>query len=558
MSMLGTSKMFFGKSIKGRLRNSDIMRSTSSGSTGDNYLDDVFDYQIGRTFMTSAYKVNDWIRAIVDTIVERVDQFDVFPMPLGVKYGTKESDINPTVRKRMEQVMNIFVKPNDETESFSSLKKKVIRDMAIYDEAGMQIVQSVNYLNKKRPYALYSTVSGEEIYVNPNADGTLPLTDAYVQIRGSTKLTYWGKFEFVNFIKNVRSGFSNGLSPIETIAISVMGDIEALNYNLKFFQNNARPNIAFIFENLGFGKGVKALENARKWYNEKHQGKPHLPLFMGSEKGEVKMVEMKMSQKDMDFSGWTNLLLSRIMAVYGVQAGMLGVMTDKTIDMTSQETQFKKNALIPYINVFLNSLNGTLIWGSENFNFDDIYITSVNLDIDDTTKQAEIDEKYLDKGVLTINQVRRKLQMPPVPWGDEPFVPLNYAPFDVLLQWQKSKIESNLKSASSANIDNNIGGDELPQDKPAVKPIKKEMGLTGRWEALYNTIQGEDNYNRFLMKNFKVPTGLEHIEPSIIMEVATALIRERESVLSKSFHSFNGVHSVIEGFDLSWQNVMKK
>jgi len=569
--MIGTSKMRFEKELKSKLRYSDFMKDPHKGMDG-NALDDTFNFQVTKDFMTDAYRINDWIRAIVDTTTERVDQFDLFPMPLETKAGTVESEISDATKRRMEDVMNLLLRPNDDNESFSSLKKKMVKDLAIYDEAGMQIIKGVNMLNKRKPFALYANITGEELYVNPNKDGTLPETEAFLQMRGNSKISAWGKFEFINFIKNRRAGYANGLSPIETVAVSIMGDIEAMVYNLKFFENNAMPNLAFIFENLGFGKGTNALERAKKWYLEQHQGKPHLPVFMGSEKGTVKLQEMRITQKDMEFSSWANLLLSRIMAVYGMQPFVLGVITDTTGKLNSelQSEQFKRNGIIPYVNVLTNAINSTLIWSEQNFGYDDIYLTSVNLDIDDEKKQAEIDEKYLEKGVITINQVRRNLQMPPVPWGDEPFVPLNYSPLSVLMDWQKSKIEANLKGGMKAPVDNNVGGDgnigdgtviEEPGQSTVKKPVAKEEGLTNRYSALYEN--SADNYRmlmkNYMFKNFKIPTGLEKMEPSEIKDVLTKMIGDREKILNKTYvfqSSFNGMHSIAKGFDLSWKNIL--
>jgi hypothetical protein len=42
-------------------------------------------------------------------------------------------------------------------------------------------------------------------------------------------------------------------------------------------------------------------------------------------------------------------------------------------------------------------------------------------------KQQEIDLKY---GITTINEVRADRGLPPVPWGDKPWLPVNWAPSD--------------------------------------------------------------------------------------------------------------------------------
>jgi hypothetical protein len=42
-------------------------------------------------------------------------------------------------------------------------------------------------------------------------------------------------------------------------------------------------------------------------------------------------------------------------------------------------------------------------------------------------QQQTVDLKY---GIVTINEIRGERGLPPVPWGDQPWLPLNWAPTD--------------------------------------------------------------------------------------------------------------------------------
>lgn len=507
--MIGTSSMHFGKmvqtpmkkAIRGKLRHSDVMTS----NTSDSSKVDITDISVSRDFMTSAYEVNDWIRAIVDLTVERACQVDLFPMPINVQADAKISD---TTKRHMESVSKLMVRPNKDNEGFYDLTKKMFHDILVYDEAGMQIVKDDNYSADAQDISLWCNVSGEELFVNPKKDGTLRNTSTYVQIRNQELIARFNKDNFMNFIKNRRAGYSNGFSPISTVSVSILGDFEMMNYNYKFFENNARPNIAFIFEQLGFGKGQGSLEKAKKWYEQNHQGKPHLPLFMGAEKGNVKLLDLKTTHKDMEFTDWSLMLLSRIMAVFGMQPMVLGVLTDTTGKLNSevQTEQYKRNAITPLIKTFLHAFNAGLIWNNANFDYDDIYVTSENLDIQDEKSQAEIDKVYMDHGVITINQVRHRLQMPAVEWGNEPFVPLNYAPLSTLEAFQAARIEQAAGKASSDGVDNNA-------------KILVEQSI------------------EHMVKNFNVPTGLEKVEPTILKETLVKLLSNRDNKKTYSFAS---------------------
>ena len=536
--MIGTSKMFdkssysqnMAKSLQGKVRFSSSM----GNGEADDVKADIGDISVSRDFMTSAYEVNDWIRAIVDLTKERACQVDLFPMPINIKDGAAIPD---KTKKHMEYLYKLQLRPNKDNEGFYGLKKKIFHDIMVYDEAGMQIVKDKNYSAEMQDISLWSNVSGEELYVNPKADGTLRDTDTYVQVRNQDVIAKFDKNNFMNFIKNRRAGYSNGFSPISTVSVSILGDFEMMNYNYKFFANNARPNIAFIFEQLGFGKGQGALAKAKAWYEQNHQGKPHLPLFMGAEKGNVKLLEMKTTHKDMEFTDWSLMLLSRIMAVYGMQPMVLGVLTDTTGKLNSQvqTEQYKRNAIMPLIKTFLHTYNAALVWNDNNLNFDDVYLTSENLDIDDAKAQSDIDQTYLDRGVVTINQIRSRLQMPPVEWGDEPFVPLNYAPLSTLKDFQEARIADAETKASNTKEDNNT---KVSSD--AKKIVEEQI--------------------RHIGKNYRLPTGLEHIEPSVIKDVFTKIVKEREKEVNKTFsfpYTSNSTIGNLDRFGLDTRKVLR-
>lgn len=540
--MFVTGKMIRSGNLRksGMIRMSDFFSNTHSELNAQ--TESNTDYRVDRSFMTEAYRVNAWIRAIVDLSTERFDQVDIFPMPLSVKMDTKQEDYPDKIKREMETAMKLLMKPNSNLESFSSLKKKVVRDLLRYDEAGIEVVRE-----GEKIIGLQSSVTGEELFVNSDKSGNLFDKNAYLQIRNGKVMNEWGKYDFINFIRNVQSGYVNGFSPIESIADSIMGDLEAMNYNMNFFKNNAKPNIAFLFSNLGFGQGKSALEKAKRWYYQEHRGKPHLPLFMGTQKGEVKLQELTVSNKDMEFFNWELLLISRCMAVYGMQPMVLGILTDTTGKLNSevQTEQFKKNTIIPLVNTFCNSMNAALVWGDENLNYDDIYLTSANLDIDDDKKQADIWDIFLRDGVITINQVRAELQMPPVPWGNVPFVPLNMSPMDILTEYHESKIEQNKKNAMNNGIDNNT---KVPAKKPSAgnKPVPKPAKKDGDIDET-----GEGT----MLQNFDVPTGLERVENTILREAIANIMRSKDS---RPRYFTPSLHSTVDRFDLSWQTIMKK
>lgn len=504
--MIAFSKRISGnfvKSGKAKLSGRDFSYDEyDSFGVGASLIDQTVKDGVSYDFMYKAYQVNPWIRGIVDKIIARVTQVEIFPQPVDLGQNVPKK-ASKQQKKRMEEIAELLVSPNDNYESFRSIVRKQLLDSLIYDNAGIEIV---NNGNKK--FELYCNAPGLEIYPNVKKNGEFASDEAaYYQIRNQKKLTTWAKSEMMFFVKNQISGRVRGFSPIESIALQISADLFSDKYNIDFFSNNARPNIAFLFENLGFGKGQAALRRAKQWYLEEHQGNPHLPLFMGAEKGTVKLQELQMSNSDMEFQEYQVFLLSKIMAVYGMQPLILGVINSTTGKLNSQEqvNQFKIDAVQPYLNLMLENMNIILIRSDANFGYKDVYLEHADLDLRDTLDAAAMYEKYLRNGVITINQVRQELQMAPVPWGDVPYIPVNIAP---------------------------LGGsapDRMGQNPAAAKPPKpkKEDGID------LEDVKGAKSYA--LLDNVKESAGMYFVPDHEILSTINKLIMKRQSKLNKVY-----------------------
>lgn len=459
-------------------------------------------------FMKDAYKVNPWIRATVDKIIARVDIVDVYPQPLDLGSDTPKAATNKQ-KKKIDKIAKLFSRPNDQYESFGSIKRKLLKDILLYDNAGVEIVNKG--LEK---FELYCNAPGHEIYPFVGKNGAfLNPNKAYVQIRNKKELTSWEVSELMYFVKNVASGSMRGFSPIESIALQITADLYSDKYNIDFFSNNAMPNIAFLFENLGFGRGNAALRRAKQWYLEEHQGKPHQPLFMGAEKGAVKLQQMQMSNRDMEFKEYQMYLLSKIMAVYGMQPFVLGLITDTTgkLNSTEQVNQFKIDAVVPYLNLIIDTFNRVLIQDEANYGYDDIYLIHDDLDLRDMKTTAEMYETYLKNGVITINQVRQELKMAPVPWGDIPYIPVNIAP---------------LGGSAPSRMDQNPAAADVPEDMQYEPPPTPDYGEPNKKSLT------KDRVTDTMVKKW---AGLKYVRNSLIVDAVTEIIKKRENELLKVY-----------------------
>lgn len=454
--------------------------------------------------MELMYDVNPWVRSIVDKIIERAVNISHLVKPVKTFLG-KDDKIPDNIRKEMDRVNEFLNSPNSNNESFSQIKKKLYRDLLLYDAGGYEIVTGTSANNKT--VEIFS-VSGDSVKLNTDKNGIFR-KNAYLQVDGSLKvLAKWMKDEFIYFMLNPKSNKIYGLSPLESLNQTITAELYTSNYNLDFYFNNATPRYAVLMEGMGIGQGTAAMTRFRQWYESELKGKPHKPIILGTEQGKIQFEKVGLTNEEMQFQEYSKWLLLKIMAVYKMQPvvmGVIDIMNMNKTDVKSQLNMFKSEAISPLVNLLNEKLNMQILF--KTFGFKNCYVDS-DLDLIDRKEQAEIDKIYLSNGVITINEIRTKgLGMTPVSWGNVPYLQNNIVPFGIGPNGQALPI--NVK-------DQNV---PTPQDQniPNIATTAKKSIID------------------YIDKEFELPIGWEGMETNEKIEIITKLLEEKEKLLSKVF-----------------------
>jgi len=439
--------------------------------------------------MYQMYLANVWVRACVDKITRRAASIE----PVLKSFLRNPVD-EPSKQqlKRIETVENLIAVPNNGSVSFSSILQQVFNNILIWDAGCVEIVNNNNQVVSIFP------VSGDSIRKNVDQRGVFRSPDAaYIQKdTGGKVVANFAIDEMFYMMQYPMPGRVYGLSPLESLRQTVTADLYANDFNIQRFKNDATPKIAILFENLGIGQGQPALERLRQWWKNELEGKPHKPILLGSENGSIKFEHFGYSNEDMQFQEFQRWLLSKIMAVYHMQAAVLGIIeiNQGRINAAYQEEQFKKDAIIPLLMSFSNAFNTCVLWNQKNYNYNNIYLDWEGLDNVDKQLKAKIHEIYLRQGVYTINMVLRELGMNSVPWGDVPYLLNQMVPF---------------------------GGQPIPE---TTVPIKGNGDIDlNKWLSMGLNIGGV------------IPTGLEIVEKSDLKSALTKLNGVRDAFLSKHY-----------------------
>lgn len=516
--MVGFSKsFFFNKELDNKQSSidSDEIEYGSYSGSDKTYAEKLSVQGLSFDQMNMMYISNVWVRAIVDKIVERVSDISPIVKPLkqykGTNFDENSTKLSDQVKKNMDMLNELIVKPNNNNETFTNIRKKLSRDLLTYDAGAIEIIKGVNLTNNNKNFEIYN-VAGNSIKLNPSDKGILPESkDAYIQVDRNLKvITTWSKDSLMYYMLNPQSNKIYGLSPLESLVQTVTAELYSSDYNLNFFYNNATPRFAVLMEGLGIGQGAPALKRFRQWWDSELKGNPHRPIVIGTESGKITFQKVGLSNEEMQFQEYSKQLLAKIMAVYKVQPIIMGVETAGGVGVaktnaTEQVRQFKIEAIKPLMTVFIEKFNNQLVFDEKAMNVKDVYL-DFDLDIVDKKEQAEWHEKYLQSGVITINEIRvNGLGLVPVPWGNVPYLQNNLVPFGAGKNGQAVPGNPN-----SANLTGQNG------NQPNVNLM-----------------------NRSMMKNMigdnTVPVGWENMEINERLKIVEELIKNREQFLSKVY-----------------------
>ncbi|MBU1154654.1 MAG: phage portal protein, partial [Proteobacteria bacterium] len=251
------------------------------------------------------------------------------------------------------------------------------------------------------------------IEITTGADTRQPLTGFVFNGPGG-KRTGYRPSELLYFRHPSPSSLVYGASPIEAMAHAFDIDLAVRIYQRNFFRNSARPEVVLSTDQrLTEDEARRVLTRWR----QKHQGLAHVfePTVLD---GGLKATPLAYSAKDFEFTqlaGWTQ---DNILAAYGVPAGKLGLVKDvNRANAQGIEVTFNAECVRPRLDLWEDVMNAFLLprYGQGlSLKFDN----PVPSDRAQSHKEAM---EQLDRGALTINELRASQGRPPVAWGDAPY-----------------------------------------------------------------------------------------------------------------------------------------
>lgn len=242
------------------------------------------------------------------------------------------------------------------------------------------------------------------VYVLANADGTIETIDQADMLH----------FPGIGFDGR------RSLTPIRAALRAPAGiALAADEYAAAFFRNGARPDFALYTDGKLDPEAAAVLRNT---WGERHGGprNAHLPAVLT---GGLKVQQLTMTAEDAQLLSTRKFQVEDIARIFGVPPHMIGY-TEKTTSWGSGVEQmsigFVRYTLRRYLDAMMQEINRK-IWPQSRIYFGEFAVDAL-LD-GDSKAQAEFFAKALGgpgtQGWMTINEVRRLKNLPPVEGGDQ-------------------------------------------------------------------------------------------------------------------------------------------
>lgn len=206
-----------------------------------------------------------------------------------------------------------------------------------------------------------------------------------------------------------------GLSLLHSLQLTVASDLNAMHFNGNFFENSAQTGIIIIVKT---STGDEATRN-RAWLEENYVGtqNAHRPLLL---EGDVDVKSSVNRQTDMQYVEGRILNRQEVMTVLDVPPDKLNIVDDRRRDTGGSDQNFQAETIAPLQAIVEEEINNHLILGV--FGWDDIMFKHNETDNRSELDQAKLYAEYERIGVMSVNQIGKRMGLPPVEGGDTHYI----------------------------------------------------------------------------------------------------------------------------------------
>lgn len=376
-----------------------------------------------------ASRGSELIRLAIET---RCDQVDALHWQIKPLADNEEVDDNDP---RIKTITQFFESP-DKVRDWSQWVRVILEELFVTDAVSIA-------RRKNRGGGLYSLepLDGATIFPIIDQDGRTPLPPdpAYQQILKGVPKADYTTAELIYYVRKSQVNTPYGMSVVEQIIQSADTDIERIKYTLAFFTEGSVPDAYITAPDGMTPEQVRAYEdhlNALLAGNA--AGRRQMPVLVPG----MEIKSMKQAELKNDFDEW---LARKICMAFSLPPTAFVKQMNRNTSESAQDAA-KEEGLFPVLN-YVKRLIDRII--REDFGYTDLEFHWDDDQERDPKVQADIHGIYVDKGLMSRNEVRDELGLDDVQGGEEPMVTVSCGPVPL----PGSKLDAQMKEEAQAQTD---------------------------------------------------------------------------------------------------------
>lgn len=251
-----------------------------------------------------------------------------------------------------------------------------------------------------------------------------------------------------------------GLSPVEPGAKSIDTSNEALTWNKKLLENEARPGMIIISDNT---LGDDQYERLKKQLKKKYAGAANAGESLLLEGGIKDVKPYGFSPHEMDFLKGNWDLVRQICLTFGVPPQILGVPGDSTFANFEQARLFLWETTVFFFLMLLRDEYNNWFFPEDDKTFIDYILDEVPALAPRRAEKWDMVEKST---FLTINEKREQMGLEKTPGGDVILIQASMIPLD-MAGVTEEEIDDSESDMDDIDIEEDVD-EESSDDKPGL------------------------------------------------------------------------------------------
>lgn len=359
-------------------------------------------------------------------------------------------------------------------DNFGNFMSKIVRDTLTMDSAP---IETEFAMNKNKGMAGFYAVDGSTIRLctEQGYEGEDEIFALQV-IQGQIRTVYTYN-DLIYVPRNPTTDVDMagyGVSEVELLVKVVTGFLNAMSYNLKYFDSNQIPKgILHLYGNYD----DEDISSFKRYWNSMVKGVNNtwsLPVMTSKNKESgVGFEKLDADINDVQFAKWMTFLTAIICAIYGIAPDEVnfesftsaGASTLSGSDTEEKIINSKDKGLIPLFAYLQDTISDYIIGGFSS----ELEFSWAGLD------QKSPDQLWKEENaLLTVNEGRAQRGWDELDWGDAPLNPSLQAPYSTFQQQAQQEEQARMQAADpNAGMDFGAPGKRdfrNPAFNPQVNP----------------------------------------------------------------------------------------